>query len=149
MFKNIILAVHGEENNIDQMMKQTLYLAAKNNCQLTLLNVKEDHLIHYGEVDTLLTAVAKRQFIDYINHMNDEQADKILAKFAAYAQKQGIKFMWKIRQGKPAEEISKEIKEGSYDLLVLGTKPPGPGNTSSRVKERVAKEHLCSVLMIK
>lgn len=149
MYKNILLAIHGEEVNLDQVIEQTLLLAQRNNCQLSLLHVQEDNLLHFGEVDTLLTAVAKEQFIDYIHNMNNAQAKKVLTMFEEKAVDRGIKFDFKTRSGKPAEQIVQELREGSYDLLVLGTKAPGPGNTSSRVKERVAKEHLCTTLMVK
>jgi nucleotide-binding universal stress UspA family protein len=149
VFKNILLAVHGEEINIEQVMDQTLMLAQRNNCQLNLLHVREDNLLFYGEVDSLLPAVAREQFIDYIHNMNDTQARKVLTDFEEKAADSGIKFNWKTRSGKPAEQIVEELRTGHYDLLVLGTKAPGPGNTSSRVKERVAKEHLCTVLMVK
>lgn len=149
MYNNILLAVHGEEVNIEKVMEQTLMLAQKNNGQLTLLHVKEDNLVHYGEVDTLLTEVAKSQFIDYIHEMNEAQAKRVFDVFQQKAVDAGLKFTWKTRQGKPAEQITQEIQAGNYDLLVLGTKAPGPGNTSSRVKERVAKEHFCTVLMVK
>ncbi|MBM7854867.1 nucleotide-binding universal stress UspA family protein [Desulfohalotomaculum tongense] len=149
MYKNILLAMHGEEINIEKVMEQVLLLAEKTESKITLLNVKENNLVHYGEVDTLLTFTAKERFVDYIGEIANEQAEKVLDSFTEKAGQKGITFNWKTREGKPAEEIIKEIKEGNYDLLVLGTKAPGPGNTSSKVKERVAKEHLITVLMVK
>ncbi|WP_031515938.1 universal stress protein [Desulfofalx alkaliphila] len=149
MYKNILLAMHGEEVNFDQLIKQTLYLVERSQCKITLLNVIETNLIHYGEVDTLLTATAKQRFIDYINEIGREQSQKVLQAFTESASQKGIQFNWKTREGKPADEIIKELKENNYDLVVLGTKEPGPGNTSSRVKERLAKDHLCTVLMVK
>ncbi|MEG6615034.1 universal stress protein [Peptococcaceae bacterium 1198_IL3148] len=149
MYKHILLAIHGEEVNLEKVMDQTLLLADKTDCQLTLINIKENNLLHYGEVDTLLETLPRKQFLNYINQMMTEQAEKVLTTFKERAQQTGITFNWKTREGKPAEQIIQELKEGNYDLLVLGTKEPGPGNTSSRVKERMAKEHLCTVLMVK
>lgn len=149
IFKHIVIAIHGEEVNLEKVIDQTLLLADKTDGVLTLVNIKENNLLHYGEIDTLLETLPRKQFLDYINKMMNEQAQKVLSSFQEKAQQTGIKFNWKTREGKPAEQIINELKEGNYDLLVLGTKSPGPGNTSSKVKERVAKEHLCTVLMVK
>lgn len=149
MFKHILLAIHGEEVNLAKVIDQTLLLADRNDCELTLINIKENSLLHYGEVDTLLETLPRTQFSNYIKQMMDEQAEKALTTFKERVKQAGIAFNWKISEGKPAEQIIKELKKGNYDLLILGTKEPGPGNTSSRVKERVAKEHLCTVLMVK
>lgn len=149
MFKHILLAVHGEEVNLAKVIDQTLLLADRNDCELTLINIKENSLLHYGEVDTLLETLPRTQFSNYIKQMMDEQAEKALTTFKERAKQAEIAFNWKTSEGKPAEQIIKQLKEGNYDLLILGTKEPGPGNTSSKVKERVAKEHLCTVLMVK
>lgn len=149
MFKNILLAIHGEEVNIKKVINQTLLLAEKNDSVLTVLNVKENNLIYYGEVDTLLPFTAKEKFIDYVGKMTNEQAQMVLDRFEQQAGEIGISFKWKTKEGKPADEIIRELKAENYDLLILGTKEPGPGNTSSKVKERLAKEHLCTVLMVK
>ncbi|MBO8137569.1 MAG: universal stress protein [Desulfotomaculum sp.] len=149
MYKKILLAMHGDEVNIEKVMGQAFLLAGKTGAEITLLNVKENNLVHYGEVDTLLTFTAKEQFIDYIGEIANEQAQKVLNSFTQKAEQAGITFNWKTREGKPADEIAAEVSENSYDLLILGTKAPGPGNTSSKVKEKLAKEHPITVLMVK
>lgn len=149
MYNNILLAMHGEEINIESVIEHVLLLAGRTGGGITLLNVGETGLVHYGEVDTLLTFTAKEQFINYIRESARERAEKVFFTFKDAIAKTGVSFTCKSREGNPADEIIKELKEGDYDLLVLGTKQPGPGNTSSRVKERVAKEHPCTVLMVK
>ncbi|MTI80959.1 MAG: universal stress protein [Firmicutes bacterium] len=149
MTKKILLAMHGEELNMEKVIEQTLVLSSETNGEITVLNIKENNLIHYGEVDTLLTFTAKEKFIDYVGEMANEKAQQALQQFTKKAEEKGITFHWKTREGKPAIEIIDEIKEGGYDLLVLGTKEPGPGNTSSKVKEKVANEHPITVLMVK
>jgi nucleotide-binding universal stress UspA family protein len=143
------MALHGEEVNLDGVIRQTALLAAKTGARVTLLKVKETNLIHYGEVDTLLTFTAKQGFIDYIHDIAREQVKMITRRFEDEVGGNNMTFSLKLREGKPADEIMAEIKEGNYDLVVLGTKEPGPGNTSSRVKERLAGEHPCTVMMIK
>ncbi|TYO93926.1 universal stress protein [Desulfallas thermosapovorans] len=149
MYQNILVALHGEEVNLAGVINQTLLLAEKAKARVTLLKVKETGLIHYGEVDTLLTFTAKYGFIDYVNEIAREQVEKITGVISKEAGFGNVKFKLKLREGKPADEIMAEIKEGDYDLVVLGTKEPGPGNTSSRVKERLAREHPCTVMMIR
>lgn len=148
MYQKILLAMHGEEINMEKVMEQTIKLANEGS-KITLLKIIETNLIHYGEVDPLLTATARHRFIDYINELGQEETKKVYNKFNELSKQKKMEYEWIIRRGKPADEIIKALKDGDYDLLVLGTKEPGPGNTSSRVKERVAKEHLCTVLMVK
>lgn len=57
----------------------------------------------------------------------------------------------KIRQGDPAEEILSEIREGAYDLVVLGS--DGAGRIEEprlgSVAERVVREGQASVLVVR
>ncbi|MEG6522445.1 universal stress protein [Desulfotomaculum sp. 1211_IL3151] len=147
MFKNILLAVHGDENR--EFLERVLELCNFFKAEITVLHVAETGLSHYGYVDQLASAITKDQFIDYIYNMAKERQDNIYNEFKDRAEATGLTFQWRLREGKPQLEIVEEFKKGKYDLLILGTKPKSPGNTSSKVKERVLKEIASSVFIIK
>lgn len=147
MFKNILLAIHGEEE--EKFIRCALDLTKFYGASLTGLHITETSLAHYGYVDTLASSVAKEQFIDYIHQQADERKNRANWAFKARAEEMGLTFRWKTRDGNPADEILSEIKEGYYDLLILGTKPGSPGNTSKKVKEKIAKNPPCSILIVK
>ena len=66
-------------------------------------------------------------------------------------QQLGLSADRKIRQGDPAEEILSEIREGAYDLVVLGS--DGTGRIEAprlgSVAERVVREGPASVLVVR
>lgn len=147
MFKKVLLAIQGEENK--DFINCALGLTAFYKAPLTALHVRETSLDHYGYVDQLASSVTKEQFIDYIHALAAESEKKAYAALQARAGELGLAFDWKTRQGHPAGEIQAELREGSYDLLVLGTKPGSPGNTSKKVKEIIVNKTPCSVFIVK
>ncbi len=147
MYKNILIAVHGEEKeNFSIELTECIKLIKPN---VTILHVSETGLDHYGYVDQLASAITKDQFIQYIHDMANAKQKEVYDYFSKLTNTLEIKMEWKVRDGKPADVIAAEIRQGSYDLLILGTKPKAPGNTSSRVKEKVIAEGKCSLLIIK
>ncbi|SHE39419.1 universal stress protein [Desulforamulus putei] len=147
MYKNILAAVHGEED--EGFLTKIAELVMLTKPHVTVLHVSETGLTHYGYVDQLASAITKEQFIQYIYHMADERQKDIYNKFRELSASAGIQFEWKLRQGNPSKEISQELNTGNYDLLILGTKPKSPGNTSSKVKEKILKGLTTSLLIIK
>ncbi|GAB6180795.1 hypothetical protein JCM14036_21140 [Desulfotomaculum defluvii] len=147
MFKNILLAVHGDENS--EFLEKVLELVRLSKPEITLLHVTETSLSHYGYVDQLASAITKDQFIGYIYNMANERKNNIFKDFKDRAGDLGLSFHWRVREGKPQIEIVEEFQQGSYDLLILGTKPKSPGNTSSKVKEKVLKEISSSIYILK
>lgn len=141
------MAVHGDESS--GFLEKVLALCKFFKAEITILHVAETSLSHYGYVDQLASAITKEQFIDYIYNMAKERQNNIFNEFKARAEATGLTFQWRLREGKPQLEIVEEFKEGQYDLLILGTKPKSPGNTSSKVKERVLKEIASSVFICK
>ncbi len=146
MFKNILLAVSGEETS-ENFIGLAMDLALCYGANLTALHVTETSLAHYGYVDQLASSIAREQFIHYIHDQAAERKTRVRSTLDALAAEKGINYQWKIRNGNPAVEILDEIKAGGYDLVVLGTKPASPGNTSRRVKEILAKNTPCSVFI--
>lgn len=146
MFNHILVAIQGDEQ--DNYWSKLFVLLNMIKSNITVLHVKETSLSHYGYVDQLASGITKEQFVSYIYQMAQEREHEIQTKLSQFAKDQGIKFSWQVREGKPSDEIIKELKAGNYDLLILGTKPKSPGNTSSRVKEQALKESLKSLLIL-
>ncbi|CCO07076.1 universal stress protein [Desulforamulus hydrothermalis] len=146
MFNNILVAVHGDEKEAFWAKIEALIMLTKP--EVTVLHVSETGLTHYGYVDQLASGIAKEQFIEYIYQMAEEKQQVIYQKIKELSQRAGINFMWQVRRGSPAKEISSELSKGSYDLLILGTKPKSLGNTSSKVKENLLKHNCVSLLIL-
>lgn len=147
MYKNILVAVHGEEKEgFDTEVTELIRLFKP---KVTVIHVTETDLTHYGYVDQLASAITKDQFIDYIHNMADSKKKAIYQRFDNLTKELEIEMGWKVRGGKAAEIIASEARHGKYDLLLLGTKPKSPGNTSSKVKEQVVKDLQTSLLIIK
>lgn len=147
MFQNILLALHGRES--DKVIDCALELAGNLDAEITVLHVLDTDLAHYGYVDQLVSSIAKEQFVEYIFTQANENESQICRKFAARVEGTGLRYHFKTREGNPADEIMKEIKEGNYDLLVLGTKPKTRGNIPKKVKEKMIKNIIIPVLVLK
>ncbi|AQS59238.1 universal stress protein [Desulforamulus ferrireducens] len=147
MYNNVLVAVHGEEkDNFRQELTEFIKLLK---CKVTIIHVAETHLDHYGYVDQLASAITKDQFIEYIHNMARTKQKEIYEFFTALTSSLGVEMEWKVRNGKPANIIADEIMQGKYDLIILGTKPKAPGNTSSKVKEKLISNLTNSLLIIK
>ncbi|GAB6157481.1 hypothetical protein JCM39194_06810 [Desulfotomaculum varum] len=146
MFNSILVAVQGDEKETFWAKIKDLIMLTRS--PVTVLHVSETGLTHYGYVDQLASGIAKDQFIAYIYQMADERQQAIYQKFKDLSQQTGIDFALKIGRGAPAKEISSELSNGNYDLLILGTKPKSLGNTSSKVKENLLKNNQVSLLIL-
>lgn len=147
MFKNILLAIQGEES--DGFWENITGLLELFQPRVTVLHVSETALAHYGYVDQLASGITKEQFIQYIHHIADQKQRAIRERFQELARHQDVSWEWKVREGDPAREIERELFGGKYDLLILGSKPGSPGNTSSKVKEKSLARQSTSLLIIK
>ncbi|MEW6696589.1 MAG: universal stress protein [Bacillota bacterium] len=147
MFNNILVAVQGEES--EHFLQQVVELIKLAKPRVSVIHVRETGLSHYGYVDQLASGVTKEQFIDYIFDMADDRQKQIYNTFKELGHDLGIDFLWMVREGTPGSEITQEVDRGNYDLVILGTKPKSPGNTSKKVKEKVLNGLSTSILIIK
>ena len=67
-------------------------------------------------------AVGRDEYRDYIDGTLHDEGNKILNEFQEKACNQGVKVIPKMRYGSPEEEILQEMEEGSYDLVIIGSK---------------------------
>ncbi len=67
-------------------------------------------------------AVGRNEYRDYIDRTLHDEGNKVLKEFQEKACNQEVKVIPKMRYGSPEEEILQEMEEGSYDLVVIGSK---------------------------
>lgn len=148
MIHHILLATNGSEKS-RKAEDYALHLAKLSNAELTVLYVVDDRLIHYGQVDQLVTKKAKDDFISYVKETNDSESGRVMHHFSQKAEKQGVFFSTCIRKGDPEKEIVSAAAEKSSDLLILGgLKDSGGGiMPSSKTVGKVIKKSACPVFI--
>ena len=67
-------------------------------------------------------AIGRDEYRDYIDRTLHDEGNKVLKEFQEKACNQEVKVILKMRYGSPEEEILQEMEEGSYDLVVIGSK---------------------------
>jgi nucleotide-binding universal stress UspA family protein len=81
-----------------------------------------------------------------------EEGERILSMSKDVAADQDVPVSTKLlTQGRPAQAICKEAKDGSYDLVVLGVRGTGKVgyNRMGTVSSEVARYAPCSVLIVR
>jgi sulfate/thiosulfate transport system ATP-binding protein len=105
-------------------------------------------LRHFGASATLLTVLNKAPDSD----QQKRQVERFMADGVHTLEMFGMNAQSKLRQGIPAKEILQEIKEGQFDLVIMGAPlPQQDGRIAlSGVIEDVAKEaENCSLLIVR
>lgn len=67
-------------------------------------------------------AVGRDEYRDYIDRTLHDEGNKVLKEFQKKAFDQEVQVIPKMRYGSPEEEILREMEEGDYDLVVIGSK---------------------------
>jgi nucleotide-binding universal stress UspA family protein len=118
-----------------------LYKSMKAECHLTLITVQDDSSLRLFKKYT-----PKGTVDDYLR----EGADNNLAWAIKYLNKTGLAHDMAIKFGHPAEQIIKESKSGTFDMIVMGTKGRSAwGDTlMGSVAHRVACASKVPVLLI-
>ena len=67
-----------------------------------------------------------------------------------FLRERGIGSEMKVEQGDPVEEIRREALEGGYDLIVAGSREPGPVGrvVLGSVSAKLVKDAPCPVLVV-
>lgn len=148
MINHILLATNGSAKS-HKAEDYALYLAKLSNAELTVLYVFDNRLIHYGQVDQLVTEQAKEEFIAYVKEKNDSEGTQALEHFSQKADKEDVFYSPCIRSGAPDKEIVAAAHEKSVDLLIVGGLK-GTGSSimpSSGTVGKVLKKCSCPVLV--
>jgi len=119
-----------------------LYKSMKAECHLTLITVQDDSSLRLFKKYT-----PKGTVDDYLR----EGADNNLAWAIKYLNKAGLAHDMAIKFGHPAEQIIKESKSGTFDMIVMGTKGRSTWSDTllGSVAQRVSGLSKIPVLLIK
>ncbi len=120
MIKHILLAANGSRTSL-AAEDYALHLADTLKTRLTVVYIKDDHLAHYGEVDQLMSEVAKEQFAAYVKNNNDTATRRIADNFGQKADRRGVNYTLVVKSGAPEEKIVALAAEKAADLLVIGS----------------------------
>ncbi len=117
--QRILLAVDGE-GHTEKAIQWTINLCRLAGAQVTALHVRDPYLKQfYNEI----YAQGRQAYLDHVDHELEREGRRTLQAFSDQARAAGIRYHLKERHGDPLEEISREMEEGNYDLLVVGGKP--------------------------
>lgn len=153
MYNKILLPIDGSENS-KKAAKHAIDITDANNGEITVLFVIEPN---YPSLPVLPIATLPSPDDTYYDELREE-GNKIIEEFEVEIEKsqlggrcQNINFNTIIREGKAHIEILETMKEGDYDLLVMGAS--GRHSTIDRialgsVTERVIRESKIPVMVI-
>jgi nucleotide-binding universal stress UspA family protein len=145
-FKKILVYIDGSEASISAM-RFAIYMAKFSSAELTAL-----YVINTKAMEDLVRA---RIFIheEKIEYAQDLEANAI--RYINHAQElahsKGLVIQTQIVHGNPHHEIEREIKDGNFDLLILGevTRIISRRHELLNDAERAMRTVNCSVLIIK
>jgi nucleotide-binding universal stress UspA family protein len=148
MINHILLATDGTGEAL-KAEDYALYLARISGAALTVLYVDDNRLMHYGQVDQLVTEKTKEQFITYISEKNQAERCRVLDNFSKKAQQEGVLFSSIIRSGAPDKEIAAAASENSVDLLIIGGRGAAGHSIlpSSGVAGKLLKKSPCPIFV--
>lgn len=121
--EHFLLATDGS-NSAHNAEDYALKLSGGCGIKLTVLYVLDDHLCHYGKVDTLAPLEARESFISYVIEEQQEVADELNKKLNQAAINHKAEFTFIVRQGEPLKEISQLALELDIDQIIIGGKRP-------------------------
>jgi len=114
--KNIILCIDGEAGT-KKAISYAIEITRASNGVLTALHVINPFLKKFADE---IYAVGRNEYRDHIDEALRKEAEDIISGFRAAADVSGISYHVIVRYGPPEEEITKEVSENAYDLLILG-----------------------------
>lgn len=116
--KKILLCTDGEEHT-RKAEKMALSLARQYGATLIGLYVVDPFLKKFTNE---IYAVNRDECRDHLDRMLREQGEGAMNSLIERSRSEGVEFRSKIRYGSPEEEILQEAAEGSYDILIMGSK---------------------------
>jgi nucleotide-binding universal stress UspA family protein len=139
LFEKILVPLDGSENSM-RALEIAVQIAKKFNGKITLINIYS--------VSTF--AITPTQVYKYVQAIR-KYGDTILTNAKKRVNAEGVKVETLLREGHIVEEILKTVREGDFDLVVIGARG------ISRIKEiligsvsdGVTKHASCPVLVVK
>ena len=140
-FSKILVAIDGSEYST-KAFEYAIDISNKYGSKIVLFHVIVSPVYAYGIEGTIVLEPDERLTADGRN---------ILKIKRDQAMKEGIEVESKLVEGHPSEKIVIEANEGSYDLVVMGSR--GLGRVKSfllgSISDRVSHYSECPVLIVK
>ena len=135
--KNILVPLDNSPHS-KKGLETAIYLAKLTNAEITGLSI----VVVYP---TLAAAVTK--YRDFLTRQYEKQF--LLTK--GQCEKQGVKFAYKISNGKPASKIVEIASKGKFDLIVIGSRGLSgfKGTVLGSVSNTVTQKSKIPVLVVK
>ena len=117
----MLLCIDGEEHT-NKAIDYALHVAGATGAELTVLHVIDGFLLE-KRISHEIYAVGRDEYRAYVRKELDKLAEKHIRDMREKAEKAGVRFSTKLRSGHPVEEVLREIRENTYDLVIMGDKP--------------------------
>ena len=147
MINKILVATDGS-NLADKSLDFALDLAKKYSAEVTILTVVDLPSNSFWVQGTTFAPISSQKYLEKLEKFHKKILTEAVKKAKESAQ---IYVTKRLLDGRPAEKIIEVAKEGSFDLIVMGSR--GLGGIKEfflgSVSDRVADEASCPVLIVK
>lgn len=148
MYRKVLIPVDGSDCS-RRTVEHAISLSQFMNIEPTLFHVVEKFFPHIkitsnGDNDH---SMSKDKLLEYGKKLVYEF--KALGCVVNYEKRGGAGVSTKIVLGDPADEIINEVKEGRYDLVVIGNRGANDVFLLGSVSSRVIKDAACPVMVIR
>ncbi|OGR39854.1 MAG: hypothetical protein A2051_06650 [Desulfovibrionales bacterium GWA2_65_9] len=129
-FKNILVPVDGSEHS-ERALRCALELAKCQEARVTVLH-------SFGNIPMLIGGDGRRELVTALR----EESRKLMEPFIGILREAGMPEQFIAREGRAAQVIVDEAKEGGFDLIVMGSR--GLSEVAGVLMGSVAHRVLCS-----
>lgn len=141
------MAIDGS-NLADKSLDFALDLAKKYSAEVTILTVVDLPSNSFWAQGTTFAPISSQKYLEKLENFHNRILSEAVKKAKTTAK---IPVTKRLLNGRPAEKIIEVAKEGSFDLIVMGSR--GLGGIKEfflgSVSDRVADEAPCPVLIMK
>lgn len=143
MFKKILVPVDGSDQSL-QAAKVAVNIAYRHGGQVNLLYVIRPYAFEYSSVNTGINPALPK-----LPGGSSSVGQQILEKVKQEIDFNGTEITMELSQGSPSKVICDKAQEGSYDLIVMGSRGLSGirGTLLGSVSYKVSQEAPCPVLL--
>ena len=135
----ILVCIDGEPHS-KQAIRRAISLGVSRSAEVTALHVVDPWLKKfYNE----LYSQGRKQYLEYVDECLRAKAERVYREFNEMCLAEGLQARFKVRHGEPVSEIVEEVRQGTPDLLITGSKKLSAwgrfrsGNLPSRLRKKV------------
>lgn len=114
-----ILVCTDGQGHSDAAVQRAIRLGRSLQAEVTALHVIDPWLKKfYNE----LYAQGRKRYLEYVDECLSDEAEQARREFDALCRAEGLRGIFKVRQGEPLQEILEELRESPPDLVIAGSK---------------------------